>query len=154
MKQLLALTTGLLALALFIGCENAKPPSTTTERKVSDGGRKEETKIKTDAGTAGTDADTKARKEAKKQEIKAKIDGISGNIATLEEHAKKLSGDAKKKVEDEIKDLSDKRGDLQKKYDKIDTTEASAWDNFVTELNKSADSVSGASKKAVDDIKK
>src|SRR4051812_15358651 len=138
MKRLLPLVPCLFAIAVFVGCDNAKPPSTTTSLKSSDDGKHKTTQIEISPGKSGTDADTRARKEAEKSKIKAKIDGIDANIKVLQDHAAKETGDAKKKIDDEIKDLQSKRDDLQKKYDKIDTTEASAWDNFVTEMNKAA----------------
>jgi hypothetical protein len=151
-KHLLTITTGLLAFAILAGCDNPRPASTTTQTKISDG--KTEHKIKTDPGNPGVDADTKARKEAEKTKVKAKLDGIDANIKVLQDHAAKETGDKKKAIDDEVKDLQKKRDDLQKQSDKIDTTEASTWDNFVTEMNKAADSVSDAAKQAAGKVRK
>jgi len=152
MKHLLSITAALLTLAVLSGCDNARPPGSSTQHKVSDGTT--ESKVKVEAGKPGIDAETKARKEAEKAKITAKIDGTDANIKVLEDHAAKETGDAKKKIDDEIKDMQKKRDDLHKQYDKIDTTEASGWDNFVTELHKAADSLNESSKKAADRFKK
>ena len=152
MIKLPTIIAGLFALVVLAGCDNARPSGATTHQKVSDG--KTKTDVTVEPGKPGVEAETKARKEAEKTKIKAKLEGIDANIKVLQDHAAKETSDAKKKIDDEIKALQSKREDLQKKYDNIDTTEASAWDNFVTELNKTTDSVSESSRNAADRIKK
>src|SRR5262249_53837870 len=142
-------------LGVLAGCDNVRGPASSTKLKSSDDGKPQSAVLKVEkGGKQGVDAETKARKGAEKTKIKAKLDGVDDNVNDRQDHAAKEIGDAKKKLDDEIKDLQSKRDDLQKKHDKIDTTEASAWDNFVTELNKTADSVSESTKRAADRFKK
>jgi len=154
MKRIVTIFAGVTMLAFLAGCDNARNPSTTTQTKIGSDSRKGSTETKVDSGKPGIDAETKKRKEDEKVKVKAKIDGIDANIKVMQDHAANATGDAKKKIDDEIKDLQSKRDSLQKQYDKIDTTEASAWDNFVTELHKAADSASDSAKKAADRVKK
>jgi hypothetical protein len=114
-------------------------------------------------GGAAASADDKSKstddkhavlKEELRKSTKAKLDSTDAAIKTLEEHSKTATGDAKKDIDKELDSLRSKRDDLQKRYDKIETTGPSAWDEFKNDVSKAADDLGAATKRALDRFKK